>query len=180
MYPYILAPVTAADREIISTIFCSSYASNPWFRLQYRGLSIAEMIPGFTLRFPAGNLSKANSWHYKLLDAAQDNKPIAFARWILPERVFKKMSLELKCQGGVMGVEGESEENMLRYAKEREQGYVNRELVGMDPRVPEETSAEMNIMRAKAPVPPPEYNGKYLPTNALFLIFVPSCFSLKC
>jgi hypothetical protein len=57
---------------------------------------------------------------------------------------------------------------------------VNRELVGMDPRVPEETSAEMNIMRAKAPVPPPEYNGKYLPTNALFLIFVPSCFSLKC
>jgi hypothetical protein len=137
------------------------------------------MIPGFTLRFPAGNLSKANSWYYKLPDAAPDNKPIAFARWILPERVFKKLSLELKCQGGVVGVEGESEDNMVRYAKEREQGYVNGEPVGMDPRVPEETSVEMNTMRAKAPVPPPEYIGKYLPTHALFSLFVSSSFPLQ-
>jgi hypothetical protein len=80
MPPYTLAPVTADDRETSSIIFCSSYASNAYFRPQYPGLSVAEIIPGFTLRFPAGNLSKPNSWHYKLLDVAQDNEPIAFAR----------------------------------------------------------------------------------------------------
>lgn len=157
MPPYTLAPVTAADREIVSTIFCSSYASNGWFRLQYRGLSIEEMIPGFSLRFPAGKLARPNCWHLLALDAAQNNKAIAYARWELPERVFKKLNAELKAQGVVMGLDGESEENLLRYAKERDEGYVDGEPVGMDPTVPEETSAGLKSMREKAPAPDSEY-----------------------
>jgi hypothetical protein len=58
--------------------------------------------------------------HYKLLDAALDSKPIALARWTLPESVFKKLSTELKGEGGVLGVKGESEENLARYERGRE------------------------------------------------------------
>lgn len=166
MPPYTLAPVTAADREIVSTIFCASYESNAYFRLQYPGMSVAEMIPGFSLRFPAGKLSRPNAWHHKLLDAAQDNKPVAFARWTLPEPVFKKLSAELKSQGGVMGVEGESEENILRFTKERDEGYADGEPVGMDPRIPDQASVDLEILRAKASAKHAEYIGKYLPTDA--------------
>ena len=69
-----------------------------------------------------------------------------------------------------MGLDGESQENMLRYAEEREQGYVNGEPTGMDPRVPEEASVEFKIMREKAPAPPPEYIGMYLTEDAPFSI----------
>ncbi len=58
-----------------------------------------------------------------------------------------------------MGLEGESEDNLVRYAKERKEGYVNGEPVGMDPRVPEESSVELRKMRAEAPAPPLEYIG---------------------
>jgi hypothetical protein len=84
--------------------------------------------------------------------------------------VFKELIMELNSKGGVMGVEGESEENMLRYTKEREQGYVNGEPLGMDPRVPAEASVDFKIMHAKAPVTYPEYIGKYLPADAPFSI----------
>ena len=59
-----------------------------------------------------------------------------------------------------MALEGESQENILRYAKERERGYVNGEPVGMDPRVPAETYIELQKMHEKAPPPPPEYIGE--------------------
>ena len=60
-----------------------------------------------------------------------------------------------------MGVDGESEENLATYKEERERGYVNGEPLGMNPRVPEEASAELNVMRTKVPVAPPEYIGMY-------------------
>lgn len=159
MPPYTLAPVTAADRETISTIFCASYATNPYFRLQYPALTTAELIPGFSLRFPAGKLSRPNTWHLKLLDAALDNKPVAFARWELPAWLFKKLSEELGRECGRMGIEGESQENLRRFEREREEGYVDGEPKGMNPRVPDEFIAEMKIMCAQLPPPPAEYIG---------------------
>jgi len=68
---------------------------------------------------------------------------------------------------------------MLRYAKEREQGYVNGEPVGMDPRVPEEASVELNIMRAKTPIPYPEYIGNDLLLMLCFSLFL-VVFVFKC
>ncbi|KAE9366647.1 hypothetical protein N431DRAFT_384533 [Stipitochalara longipes BDJ] len=157
MAPYTLAPITATNREIISTIFCTSYASNPYFRLQYSNLPINDIIPGFALRFPAGNLSKANAWHLKLLGFSRGNEAIAFAHWILPTRVFERLSEELKKEGGAMGLQGESEESLERYRKERELGYVNGAAIGMDTRVPEEAGVALDWMRANAPNPPEEY-----------------------
>jgi len=160
MPPYTLTPITATDRTTISTIFCTSYTTNPWFRLQYSNLPIPQIIPGFALRFPAGNLSKPNAWHLKLLDAGLDNKCIAFARWILPGRVFGRLSEELKREGGRMGLQGEKEEDLERYRREREEGYVDGVAIGMDVRVPDEARVELDAMRAKAPAPPDEYIGK--------------------
>src|SRR4051812_40024407 len=110
MPPFTLVPVTAAHREPVSRIFCSSYEDNAYFRLQYPNLSIPQLIPDFSLRFPAGKLARPNCWHHLLLDPELDNEPIAYARWELPETVFKKLHEELRRNGGKMGLDGETEE----------------------------------------------------------------------
>jgi hypothetical protein len=74
----------------------------------------------------------------------------------------KKLSTELREEGGVLGVKGESEENLARYERGREMGHVGGEPLGMDTKVPEEAAVELNIMRADAPVEPLEFVGKYL------------------
>lgn len=66
-----------------------------------------------------------------------------------------------------MGVEGESEENLRRFEREREEGYVDGEPKGMNPRVLEEFSAELKIMRAQLPPAPAEYIGTFTSNRLL-------------
>ena len=71
-----------------------------------------------------------------------------------------------------MGVDGESEENLARFEKEREMGYVDGEPTGMDPRVPEEAGVELDVMRANAPPEPEEFIGKCLLADVSFSIYL--------
>ena len=59
-----------------------------------------------------------------------------------------------------MALDGESEESLLIYKKEREMGYVDGEAVGMDLRAPAEMTLALDAMRANMPPPPTEFIGK--------------------
>lgn len=58
-----------------------------------------------------------------------------------------------------MGLDGESEESLERYARERGEGYVDGEPVGMDPTVPGEAGVELDEMRKRTAPKGPEYIG---------------------
>ena len=47
----------------------------------------------------------------------------------------------------MLGVKGESEENLARYERGREMGCGDGEPSSMDPKVPEEAAVELNVMR---------------------------------
>ncbi len=59
-----------------------------------------------------------------------------------------------------MALQGEMEEDLERYRREREEGYVDGVAIGMDVRVPDEARVKLDAMRKKAPAPPEEFIGK--------------------